>query len=956
MDLPGLSCGFTLALPDGSSRPWESLVVAWSSESFVGYALPRMVAERPPKFRGRTSECEALDRLLENVRRGQSAVLVIRGEAGVGKTALLRYAAQQAPGFRVAHIAGVEAEMELPFAALHQLCRPMIDQLDGLPEPQQGALRVALGLSSGDVPDPFLVALAALSLLSEVAVERPLACFVDDAQWLDGASGQVLGFVARRLLAESVAIVFGVREPSGERELRGLPELVLGGLEGADARALLATIIPGRLDERVAERIVTETRGNPLALLELSKGMSAAELAGGFAIREAKDIPGQIKDHYLARVSAFPEATQCLMLLAAADPVGDATLLWRAAQTLGIGPAAAEPAETEQLFEIGARVRFRHPLVRSAVYRAASAGDRRAVHGALAAATDPEADPDRRAWHRAHAANGPDEEVARELLHCAKVAQRRGGIAAAAAFLERAVVLTPDPGDRASRALAAAGAKFEAGAFEAAESLLSIADAGPLDELGRAQVQRMRAQIAFDLRRGGDAPALLLRAAQRLEALDAELAGETYLEALVAAIYAGSLVTGTDTTSVALAARSAPLGAERLSASQLLLLGLATRLTDGCAASAPTLTRALTAYRAEERPLDWSCVAYNLAAMDLWDDQTWFELACGQARLARSGGTLVFLPYALDYLAGFYIEAGEFSLADGLVREAEGLALGVRAQTLPYMQLRLAAWRGQVAPALALVEVMMRGARARGEGCAISAADHGIAVLYNGVGQYELALEAACKAAAADDIVTSSWALYELVEAASRCGQPEVARGAADLLFERASASSTEWAKGTVARSCALVEHGAAAEELHRQAIDCLGRSRMAAHLARARLTYGEWLRRENRRVDARRQLRDAYDMFASMGADGFADRARRELLATGEKVRKRRDDTRDELTPQEEYIARLARDGRTNPEIGAELFISARTVEWHLRKVFTKLGISSRKGLQTALPTRRPR
>jgi len=915
-----------------------------------------MVAQRPPEFRGRTSECEALDRLLENVRGGQSAVLVIRGEAGVGKTALLRYAARRASGFRVAHIAGVEAEMELPFAGLHQLCRPMLGQLSALPDPQRNALSVALGLSSGDAPDRFLVALAALSLLSEVAGERPLACFVDDAQWLDGASGQVLGFVARRLLAESVAMVFGVREPSGERELQALPELLLGGLEEEDARALLATIIPGRLDERVRDRIVTETRGNPLALQELSLGLSAAQVAGGFGpLPEGVDIPRRIEDHYLTRVGALPPATQRLMLVAAADPVGDATVLWRAAQMLGIGPAAAEPAEAEQLLEIGARVWFRHPLVRSGVYRAASAAERRDVHGALAVATDPDADPDRRAWHRAHAANDPDEEVAGELLHCAKVAQRRGGIAAAAAFFARAVVLTPDPGERASRALAAAGAKLEAGDFPATESLLSTADAGPLDELERAQVQSMRAQIAFDLRRGNDAPLLLLRAAQRLEPLDAELARAIYLEALVAVIYAGSLVSGTDAAAVAFAARSAPVGTEPLPARQLLLLGLATRLTDGYAASAPTLTRALRAYRTDERRLDWLCVAYNIAAMDLWDDEAWFELASGQADLARSTGTLVLLPYALDYLAGFYIQAGELSLADGLVREAESLALGVRAETLPFMPLRLAAWRGEVSTVLSLAEVMTSGARARGEGCAITAADHGTAILYNGVGQYELALDAAQKAAAADDIVTSSWALYELVEAASRCAQQKVARDAVDRLSERAGASGTEWAKGTVARSRALVEHGEAAEELHRQSIDCLGRSRMAAHLARARLTYGEWLRRENRRVDARQQLRDAYDMFASMGADGFADRARRELLATGEKVRKRRDDTRDELTPQEEYIARLARDGRTNPEIGAELFISARTVEWHLRKVFTKLGISSRRSLRTALPARRP-
>jgi hypothetical protein len=434
-----------------------------------------MAAQPPQAFRGRTSEREVLDRLLEDVRSGQSAVLVVRGEAGVGKTALVRYAARQAAGFRVAQIAGVESEMELPFAGLQQLCAPMLAKLETLPVPQRGALSVAFGLSSGDAPDRFLVALAALSLLSALAGERPLLCLIDDAQWLDSASIQVLGFVARRLLAESVAIVFAVREPSDERELVGLPDLPVAGLEAEDARALLATVIPGRLDERVRDRIVAESRGNPLALLELTRGMSAAELAGGFAVPDARNLPRRIEDHYLRRLGALPEPTQRLMLLAAADPVGDAALLWRAAQTLGIEREAAEPAATEQLLEIAARVRFRHPLVRSAVYRAATVAARRAAHGALAAATDPDTDPDRRAWHRAHAVTVPDEQMAGELIHCADRAQRRGGIAAAAAFLDRAVAFTTDPAVRASRALSAARAKFAAGDPAAAESLLATA-------------------------------------------------------------------------------------------------------------------------------------------------------------------------------------------------------------------------------------------------------------------------------------------------------------------------------------------------------------------------------------------------------------------------------------------------------------------------------------------------
>ncbi len=911
-----------------------------------------MAAQHPPAFRGRTNEREVLGRLLENARRGQGAVLVIRGEAGVGKTALLHYAARQASGFRTAQIAGIESEMELPFAGLHQLCAPMLARLVEIPEPQQRALRVAFGLASGEAPDRFLIALAVLSLLDVAAAERPILCLVDDAQWLDSASAQALGFVARRLVAEAAAIVFALREPTGHREFAGLPTLLLQGLQETDARALLAALIPGPLDERVRDRIIAETRGNPLALLELPRGMSAAELAGGFALPDAGSLPEHIEDHYLSRIHVLPAATQRLMLLAAADPVGDAPLVWRAAQTLGIDSAAAAPAAAEQLLEIGARVRFRHPLVRSAVYRAASVADRQAAHATIAAATDPEADPDRRAWHRAHAANVPDEDLAGELIRCASRAQGRGGVAAAAAFLERSVALTPDPATRASRAFSAALAKFAAGDIAAAETLLATTEVGPLDELGRAKVQRVRAQIAFALRRGSDAPPLLLRAAQQLEPLDAELARETYLEALLASIYAARLATGDSVTEIARAARAAPIGPEPLPARQLLLLGLATRLTDGYAAAAPRLRESLCAYRAEEPRLDWLCVSYNIAAQELWDDQAWFELAAGQAELARATGTLSLLPYALDYLAGNLIQSGDLSGAAGLMAEAEGLDPGLRAETLPYVPLQLAAWRGQASTAAQLIDAMTSGAASRGEGCAITVAEYATAILYNGLGQYTLALEAATKAAASDDIVTSSWALSELVEAASRAGEMDIAHAAADRLSEQAGASGTAWARGTDARSGALVAEGAVAEELYGHAIERLGQCRMTAHLARAHLAYGEWLRRENRRVDAREQLRAAYDIFAPMGAEGFADRARRELLATGEKVRKRREDTRDELTPQEERIARLAREGRTNPEIGAELYLSDRTVEWHLRKVFDKLGITSRKGLHDALPS----
>jgi len=909
-----------------------------------------MVANRSPDLRGRASERRALDRLLESVRAGRSAVLVIRGEAGVGKTALLRYCVEQAAGFRVAQGVGIESEMELPFAGLHQLCAPMLSQLDALPEPQRRALSVAFGLSTGDAPDRFLVALAVLSLLCEVAEERRLLCVVDDAQWLDRVSAQVLGFVARRLLAESVALVFAVRELGDERELSGLPEMTVRGLGQGAARELLATVIPGRLDEGVRDRIVAETRGNPLALLELPRGLTAAELAGGFALPDAVGLPGRIERHYLQRVRRLPEPAQRLMLLAAADPLGDATLLWRAARTLGIELDPFAPVDGEQLLEVGSMVRFRHPLVRSAVYRASSAAERRAVHAALAAATDPVLDADRRAWHRAHATSAPDAEVAEELERAASDAQRRGGVAAAAAFLERAAALTSDPAARASRALSAAQAKLAAADLGAAQALLRMAEDGDLDELAQAKVQRLRAQMAFELRRGSDAPPLLLSAAQRLETLDAELACETYLEALVAAIYASRLARGADALDVARAARRAPPAADPPPADQLLLAGLARRFTDGYAAAVPTLEHALHAYRQQARPLDWSCLSYNIAAMDLWDDEAWFELASRQAQLARETGTLSLLPFALDYLAGHHIQAGALAVAGGLVAEAESVDTGLREQTLPYIPLLLAAWRGDARAAKGFVEVMTRGAVARGEGCAITVTEYATAVLHNGLAEYELAADAAHEAAAVDDVGTSSWALYELVEAAARSGREPAAACALERLTERTSASNTRWARGMEARSRALLADGQAAEDLYDEAIRQLSQCRMAAHLARARLSFGEWLRREGRRADAREQLRRAHRAFTSMGMAGFAGRARRELLATGEKVRRRGDDTRDELTPQEEQIARLARDGLTNPEIGARLFISPRTVEWHLRKVFAKLRISSRKGLRESL------
>jgi DNA-binding CsgD family transcriptional regulator len=907
------------------------------------------------ELRGRHNECAALDRLLQDVRAQQSRVLVLRGEAGVGKTALLEYLVANASGCRVARAAGVESEMELAFAGVHQLCAPMLSQLEHLPGPQRDALRTAFGLSAGVAADRFLVGLAVLSLLSEVAEDRPLICVVDDAQWLDRSSAQVLEFVARRLLADSVAMVFAVRDRSEDKELGSLPAMVVGGLSDADARALLDSVIPGRLDERIRDRVVAESRGNPLALLELPKGLTAAELAGGFGLPDMRPPASLILHSFVRRVRALPQETQRLLLVAAAEPVGDVTLLRRAAERLGIGADAAAPAEAAGLIEIGARVRFHHPLVRSAAYRAAAMGERQEIHRALAEVTDPHADPDRRAWHRARAAVGPDETVAAELERSADRAQARGGIAATAAFLERASELTPDPARRAARALDAAQAKFEAGAPDGAHELLVVAEIGPLDELQRARLARLRARMVFTRTRGSDAPPLLLEAAKALEPLDAGLARETYLEALGAEIFVGRLGDQGEVRA-AKAARAAPPGPEPPRPTDLLLDGVVTRFADGYLAGVEPLRRALLSFRAQggagkDGIMRWLWTACPVAmAPDLWDDEAWHELATAAVQLARDAGVLATLPIALISRSAVHVHAGEFAAAAALIQEADSITEATGNAPLRYTSLMLAAWRGEETPALRLIESAVKDAIASGQGRAIGLAGYATAVLYNGLGRYEPALAGAQQACEHDDLGFFGWSLIELVEAGVRSGADDAAAFAHRLLEERARAAGTDWALGTLARSSALLSDGPAADDLYREALERLERCRIVVHLARAHLVYGEWLRRQNRRVDARQQLGIAYEMLSRIGADAFAERARVELLATGETVRKRTVQTREVLTAQEAMVARLAAQGRTNPEIGTQLYISPRTAEYHLHKVFTKLGISSRRRLRDAL------
>jgi DNA-binding CsgD family transcriptional regulator len=899
-------------------------------------------------FLDRASEREVLDRLLAKARDGESGVLVIRGEAGIGKTALVRYAARQASGFRVTQVTGVEAEMELPFAGIHQLCAPVLDRLDALPQPQQDALNVALGLAAGDVPDRFLVGLAVLGLLSAGSEERPLFCLVEDAQWLDAASGMILGFVARRLLAESVAIVVTLREPNDRHDFDGLPELRLRGLAEEDSRTLLMSAVPGRIDDRVRDRIVAETRGNPLALLDLPRSMSAAELAGGFELLPATDLPSHLEKQYHQRAGELPEPTQRLLLLAAAEPLGDATLIWRAAEALGIDRSSLAPAEDTRLVEVGARVRFRHPLVRSAVYRAAAPSERRDAHRALAEATDPETDPDRRAWHRAHAAMGVDEAVAAELERSADRARSRGGAAAAAAFLARATELTPDPADRGRRALAAAQAKFDAAAADAALDLLATAELAPLDEFQRAWLERLRAEIAFARTRGSDAPALLLDAARRLEPLDVAMARETHMEAIAAAMFAGRLGDGPGVREAAAAAHAAP-AAEQPRAIDLLLDGLATRFVEGYPAGLAPLRRAFDEFRdvegLTERDVRWLWLGCRLA-QDLWDDELWHVLATRGLRLARETGALGVLPIAATYRAALHVHEGELRAASALIAETDAITQATGMAPLKYASLMLAAWRGRESEALELIEAARVEGTARGEGMGLRVLGWATALLLNGRGRYPEALEAVQGVCEEDDVGLFGWALVELIEAGARSGATDAASEALDRLSARTQASGTDWALGIAACSRALLNDGRDAEPLYREAVERLGRTRGVVHLARARLLYGEWLRRENRRVDAREQLRAAHEMFGDIGAEGFADRAGHELRATGETAHRRADDERTVLTPQEAHIARLAKDGLSNPEIGAQLFISPRTVQYHLRKVFLKLDITSRNQL----------
>lgn len=898
---------------------------------------------------GRDAECRLLKSVLESVRGGRSHALVMVGDGGVGKTALLDHLAKAAGGCHVMRVAGIEAESSFAFAALHHLCAPLMSCASELPRPQHDALLAAFGLAEGPRPNGLHLGLAVLGLFSARASGSPLLCLVDDQQWLDHASSQILAFVARRLVAESVALIFATRAHDGD--VADLPTMTVTGLHDDDSYRLLDRVLPGRIDAGVRHQIVAEAQGNPLALIELPRMLTPAELAGGYGLPAAVRISGSLEEAFRRRLEALPDPTRHLLVLAAAESSGNPSLVWRAARLLDIDADAAIPAVDAGVVSIGMSVRFRHPLLRTVAYQSTSDDVRRAAHNALARVVDGVSAPDRRAWHRGHAATGPDDAVADELECCAARAESRGGVAAAAAFLERAAELTAEPTRRADRAIAAAGAKVRIGATDEAKILLDAAEALTLDEFQRAGVDLTRARVAFVTNRGNDAAQLLLRAAGRLEDIDVRLARDTYLEALSAAVLAGRMASGRGVLDVARAACAAPRPVESPLPIDLLLDGMATCHVRGFADGLPLLRAALDDFEgsmSEDQELRWLWLAC-VAAAHTWDEAALAVLSARHVELVRHRGELGDLPLALNSRALWLFWRGELDAADKLLAEFYTVLEVTGNGGTPYPAVSVAGLRGHPATAQRLITEALDQAGRHGEGVSITVAYWAEALLHNGLGEYAAALNAATQATAyTDDYISSAWSTVELVEAAARVGDRSTAERALGQLSAMTTPSATDWSLGVEARCRALVVDDHEAETWHRESVERLSRTCCGPDLARAHLLYGEWLRRKRRRLDARVQLRIAHRMFGDIGMAAFADRANREPLATGETARKRTAAPDLRLTAQEAQIARLARDGLSNPEIGARLFISTRTVQYHLSKVFTKLGIRSRSQLAT--------
>lgn len=904
---------------------------------------------------GRERETRQLAALVDGFRAGQSRTLVLRGEPGIGKTALLDEVALLANGCTILRAAGVQAEMELAFAGLHQLLTPILGQLDDLPPPQREALSVAFGISGGPTPDRFFIALAVLNMLASASGQAPVLCLIDDEQWLDRTSAKILSFVARRLEADPVALIFASRTKSDD--LSSIPEMLVERLTAPHADAVLDTALSGPIDPQVRAQIVHEADGNPLALLELPRAVDPSELAGGYGFPRAIALSGRIEESFAQRLEALPKPSRRILQLAAADPVGDPALIWRAATLLDLGVDAVRIATESGLIEFGARIQFRHPLARSAAYRSAPLSQRHIIHDALARATDAGRDPDRHAWHRAQACALPDEDVAAELERSAWRAYGRGGFAAAAAFLESAAALTPAPPQRAQRLMAAAGAKRDAGALDAALGLIVAAVALPHDDEQAASMTRLRGQIALDQLRAKDAVQLLQTSAKQFGSLGVSTARVAQLEAIDAAVWIGELEGANGLRAVASAALEPSSAADSPRTIDMLLDAVAARVINGHASAAPKLTAALAHLLESDADngtdMGWLWLMRSkmsaLLASEVWDFDAWHSFAVRQTQSAREIGALLYLQFAASYLAWTLIQRGDFGAAEMLFSEDRLLAEATGNPPLPYMPILLAAWRGEEAETNDLIQRDIEPIKAAKLGLAVNFIWHAKSVLFNGLAQHKDALTYARRVFDTDHMGLASFAAAELAEAAARTDDTATLRAVLDWMTHRAASCPTDWALGMEARIHALL--GQDADDWHQRSIEHLSRAGLRTEAGRAYLLYGEWLRRAGRRIDARLQLRTAQEILDSIGMAGFADRARRELLATGEKVRRRSVEAASAaLTSQELHVAVLARDGLSNIDIGTRLFISPRTAQYHLGKVFTKLGIHSRGELSHVL------
>jgi DNA-binding CsgD family transcriptional regulator len=896
---------------------------------------------------GRESECDAIDALLDGARASRSGALVLRGEPGIGKSALLDYAVAHADGMRVLMGSGVEAESELPFAGMHQLLWPVLDRADELPDVQAGALRGAFGLSADRVDDRFLVSIALLGVLTAVADDEPLLCVVDDAHWLDSASAEALVFVARRLQVDPVALLVAAREGEARRfEAPRLPELALSGLGEREAVALLEA---ARLPAAVRDELVRATGGNPLALHELPTALTADQRAGRSPLDLDLPLTEGIERAFLARVLPLGDDARRLLLLAACDDTGDPGTVLRAAQALDIPGEAFDTAEgAGLLLTDGVHLRFRHPLLRSAVYRGASFGERRAAHEALAAALGDDANADRAAWHRAVVAMAPDDAAADALAATADRAQRRGGHAAAARALERAADLDSDTQRRTDHLLGAAAASALAGRHDTAQALLDRAEPGVRDRVRRAQAARVRGQVEFAGGRPAEAHAVLAAAARDILPLDKRTGLELLGYACVAAAMAGELEGLARSYQLAASVEPDPDSDEQVFLVNLLAgLGHGV-MTGDTATAAPLIEQALTRADSLDDPRLIEMAGSSNILLGNWPRaRRYFDRAI---RLARERGALGVMPQTLALRANVVLWEGFVAEAAEGAGEAMRLADDIGAENVRSMPVTCLAWiaamRGDEEECERLANEALGLAVERGVAMAAGLATWALAHLDVGLGRWEAAL---VRLVSLQDVrpgfshplipVLSAW---DRVEAAVRVGRPEIAAEAVALLHSWVDGSAPPWAVPVLADCRALI---AAPDEVEAQfaaAVEGLEHARTLDR-ARIQLHYGEHLRRGKRRTDARAHLREAFDGFERLGAAPWADRARRELRATGETARKRDISPLAQLTPQELQVARLVGEGATNKAVAAQLFVSPKTVEYHLRKVFDKLGIASR-------------